>query len=409
MPVFESLRRPHFHRALSLAARSTCLVVAALPAAAVPGASRTEAPPQGERTGRPDQVLYKSRRGEVGSVNGVVVRNDLSKVVVEVAGAEPRELEWDTVERVTFGDVPAAFVEARAYVDRGDFENAAAQFRLAAGDVGARGVVQAAARLAAAEALLSQGAVDRASFSAAREEAERFLADHPQNRDVPLARMVAARAARLSGDAAGAAELYRSIYREVAGAAPTPGYRRVLGFRAGLEAAESYLAAGAAAQAREIYAEMETLLPRALAELDEGDARRAQLAAIQSEARLGEGYVLLASKSTAQAKTFFQGQLRSASPHDWSLRSGAHLGLAEALLAEGDTRRARFEFASVSAMDHVDRGRVARALVGLAECALALADAGDPRTDVKRWLDTVRERYGDTPAVLKAQELAQNL
>jgi hypothetical protein len=66
------------------------------------------------------------------------------------------------------------------------------------------------------------------------------------------------------------------------------------------------------------------------------------------------------------------------------------------------------EFAKVSALDHTDRDRVARALVGLADVTLKLADS-TANADAKKWLGTVAELYGDTPAAAQAAALLQNL
>ena len=120
-------------------------------------------------------------------------------------------------------------------------------------------------------------------------------------------------------------------------------------------------------------------------------------------ARLGEGFCLLAKGSTSQARTFFQGQLTNASKSS-SQRFGARLGLAQALFADGRFREAQIEFAQVSAIDHTDRDRVARALVGLAECSQQLSDSTG-RQQAKSWLQTVKDQYGDTPSALRAQEL----
>lgn len=364
--------------------------------------------PQGERPKRPDQVMWRNRRGQETKQAGTVTENSLAQVVIEVEGRS-RTMESGSVAEIEFGDVPPAYQDGVAYAARGDHENAAAKFRLAAGDPSARDVVKASARLEAAMALKDQGATDANAFVEAKAEYERFLADHPDNREVPRARFFLARMQRLTGDAKTAAETYRSLYKEAAGAGVTPGYSPQLCFQAGLAAAESFLVVGDTLQAREIYAEMDSLIPRALGEIAVDDAgQRAEFERLQAQARLGEGYCLLAGGSVSQAKTFFEGQLRNAGARDVALRNGARLGLAETLLAEGKLREAQIEFATVSAIDHTDPDRVARALVGLAECALKLSDA-NARTDARLWIQTVKDHYGDTPSVRKAQELSQTL
>lgn len=353
--------------------------------------------------GRPDQVLWRNARGVVNTVTGVVMENSLTQVVVET-GSSQRKLDPLAVERIDFGDVPAAYADALTYFDRGDFENAAAKFTLAAGDAAARPPVKARARLQAAETWLRRGGVDRGSIGTALRECEQFLADFPTNRDVPGARLLLGRLQRLSGDAAKAAETYAALYKEASGSAPAAGYPPLISFQAGLAAAESYLASAGEARARELYLSLDGAIGTALASLADGDPLRARYAAIQSEARLGEGFCLLAGGSASQARTFFQGQI-SGAENNAARRFGARLGLGKVLLAEGNARGAELEFAQVSAIDHTNRDRNAQALVGLAESAIQL----QARNEAKLWLDTVIQQYADTPSVLRAQELKKTL
>ena len=218
-------------------------------------------------------------------------------------------------------------------------------------------------------------------------------------------RALEGRAALLGGDHAAAAEVYRGVFKELESG--TTGYTPEISLDAGIEAAEAFLAAGQVDDARQIFSAVEVAVPNALAALDEDDPARQVLASVQAQARLGDGFCQLASGSVGAAKTFFEGQLRDADDNA-ALRFGARLGYAEALLAEGSHREARVEFAQVSALDFTDRDRVARALVGLAECAVAIDDT-NARSRAKEWVRTVQEHYGDTPAVSKAQELAKLL
>lgn len=367
-----------------------------------------EAEAQGEPRRRPDQVVWRDRNGAETQQAGLVEENGLARVVVDVGGRR-RTLESSAVQGVVFGEVPPSYRDGLAFAARGDFANAAAKFRLAAGDPSARDVVRASARIQAAGALKSLGASDERALAEASAEYEAFLASHPDNREVPSARSSLARLQRLRGEARVAAESYRALYKEAASATVTPGYSAELCFRAGLAAAESYLAAGDTHQARGIYAEMESLIPRVLADVPgEATGLRAVLDEIQAQARLGEGHCLLVGGSTSQARAFFQSQLAGAAPREAALRNGARLGLAEALLAEGQLRLAEIEFATVSAIEPADSDRVARALVGLAECALGLADA-NARSDARLWLQLVRDHHADTPALRRAEELSREL
>jgi TolA-binding protein len=350
---------------------------------------------------RPDHVLWRNARGQVNTVVGKVTENSLTEVVVDT-GSSQRKLDGTAVELVEFGDVPQAVTDARAYFERGDFENAAAKYALAAGDGSARAVVRAHARLSAAESWLKHGRGNESALESARKDCELFLSEHPTNRAAPQARLLLGRILRLSGDGPKAAETYAALFREAAAA--TPGYPPLVCFRAGLGAGEAYLLVKDAAKARETYLALESAIGTALANLPDGDPLRVEFAAVQSEARLGEGFCLMAAGSLAQAKTFFQGQASGAESNPVK-RFGAQLGLGEVLLAEGNARAAQVEFAQVSAIDHTSKDRSARALVGLAESALKL----QAKADAKAWLDAVRTQYGDTPAALKAHELAKNL
>ncbi|MEM7306524.1 MAG: hypothetical protein AAF682_07635 [Planctomycetota bacterium] len=358
---------------------------------------------------KPDQVYAKNRRtGAVSPVSGVVSENGLEEVKV-TAGERERDIDSKLVVRIVFGDVPPSYREASMYFDRGDFENASAKFQLAAGDAATREVVQAAARLRGAESLMRLGSADSGAFERAATEAATFLADFPLNREVPSARMLQARATHLSGQAAGAADLYRLIFREAENETPSTGYTWSDCMRAGLRAGDAFLAAGDGDKARETFSALDGAVLRVLGTLDEDSPERDTLLSIQAQSNLGEGWSLLAAGNASQAKTFFRAKLSNAGPESLpALRFGSHLGLAESLLAEGEVRTAQLEFALVSALDHADRDRAARALVGLARCALKTSD-GEARTDARRWLQTVTDHYGDTPAVRAAQEMLSSL
>jgi TolA-binding protein len=382
------------------AALAACPIALAL--AAAPSAQ------EATTTGKPDHVLWRNSKDQVRSFSGQVTQNGLDKVVLELPDGRTRDFETGAVEGIELGDVPLPYADGVGYGDRGDWENAAANFRLAATAPEATDVVRASARLRAVEALMNLGARDPAAFGEAKAECERFLSDHPTNREVPLARLLLGRAQRLSGETPRAAETYRELFQAAVSDPPQQGYPRRISYEAGLAAAEAFLAERDTLQAREIYSTLEAAVPRALARAGNDDNMQSFLRSVESSAKLGEGFCQLASGSAPQAKTFFQGQADAAGVGTPALRSGARFGLAEALFQEGDYRGAQLAFAQVSAIDHTDRDRVARALVGFARCALRRSDQ-DGRADAQRRLTVVQEQYGDTPAVLAAQELAKGL
>jgi TolA-binding protein len=383
------------------------LVLSALALLAA-GLSPLAAQSEEARPRRPDQVIWRNTKGADSKLTGIVTENSLTRVTVQV-GDKTRNRDAAVVQMVIFGDVPESYDEGMAYAERGEHESAAAKFRLAAGDPNSRDVVKAAARLRAAIALMNQGVKDPNAFALSRDEFQRFLDEHADNREVPTARFHLGRMQLLTGDPKQASRTYRALYKEASGDTASSGYPVEICYRAGLAAADCFLKQEDTFQAREIYAEMEALIPRSMAAIDESDVGTlAILNAIRAQARLGEGYCQLVGGNTAQAKSFFQGHLDAAETRDSALRNGARLGLAETLLAEGEYRQAQIEFAKVSAIDHTNPDRVARALVGLAECALQLTD-GSAKNDARLWLQTVQDHYGNTPAILRAQELSKNL
>jgi TolA-binding protein len=374
--------------------------------AALAGAAPAQQP---AAKGRPDQVFVAARRGgEVAPVNGIVQKNELEGVVVTVDGKDA-SYDADRVQRIVWGEVPDPFREGQAWSERKDWEHAAASFRLAAGDESARAPVKAAARLAAAEALLHWGEKEPARFAEAAEEARRFVTDFPKNRELPKARMVEARATLLSGKAAEAGALYRTIYSDCGGDKVPPGYDRLSCLEAGLQAARALLMAKDTLAAREVYASLPGKASAAAAEVPPGDPLRAHLSAIADEASLGEGFAELAAGNAKQAVLFFRPKVEGGGTQaSEALRFGATLGLAEALLAEGKAREAQFLFARISALDYTDRDRVARALVRMAEAAKALADP-DYKKQAQAWLGDVLERFGDTPWAGRARELLNEI
>ena len=357
---------------------------------------------------RPDQVFVRNERtGAVNAVAGVVQSESLDTVVVIDARGKQSDLPSGRVDRIVYGDAPPALAEGAKYFERGMFEDAAAKFRVAAGDAGARPLVQAAAQVRAAEALLAWGARDPLRFEEATAAAQAFLAAHPGHRLTARAQVIAARGLVLSGKAAEGGALYREVFAKLAGGVAAPGYDAPTCLGAGLAAARAALSTGDTLAARELFTALDgALTPLLSAPEDPGHAK---LAAIHGEAQLGEGFAELAAGNSKAALAFFQDKLAglNGSASD-AVRSAASLGLGEALLAEGQARRASVEFARVSALDHTDRDRVARAQVRLAQCAEQLKDK-DSKKNSCTWLKAVVEHFGDTPSAAEARELIQSM
>jgi tetratricopeptide (TPR) repeat protein len=308
------------------------------------------------------------------------------------------------VLRITWGDVPTSFRDGMLYLDREEFANAAGSFRQAAADGEARELVRAAARLHAAEALLALGASEPAHFSEAADEAARFLADFPDNREVPAAQMLHARALLLAGQPAEAAAAYRVVHDKLAGGEAPSGYDRAECFRAGLLAAQALLAPPApdTLGARELFSALAATLGPIVAGGDDSPEMRT-LRDVLDEATLGEGFAELAAGNAQTALTFFQNQERALAPDSSdTLRYCVLLGLGESLLADVKPREAQLALAQVSALDHSSPDRVARALLRQAEAGVLLSD---PRESIQPLLQTIDRSYGDTPWAAQARSM----
>lgn len=353
---------------------------------------------------QPDQVLSRNSKGTVVTKTGTVKSATLDAVIIEEDGKD-KTIDGEDVVQVLFGTVPQPMVEARTYWGRGDFENAAAKFKVAAGDASATSAVKARARLRAVESFVKLGATDPSAFELARAEAETFVSEFADSRDLPRVRYLLGRSQRLAGDAAAAAETWRGLATDSTGDTKKESYDVVQGFRAGLEAADALVSAGDTTAARDLFLSYDGLLPRAIADAGDDTRTALELQRFQATARLGEGFCMLANGETSQARTFFQGQSRG-NDGGPAQRFGALLGLGEVHLAEGKHREAQLAFGEVAALDHTNRDRTARALVGLAKASLELPDSTG-RADAKSRIQAVLGQYADTPAVLEARSIAK--
>ena len=102
---------------------------------------------------RPDQIyVLDTRSGSINMLPGIVQDYGLAETVIIRNGKE-RKYDTSRVERIVWGSVSGSFREGRTYFERGDFENAAAKFLVAATN-DERAPVQAAARMLAAQSYL---------------------------------------------------------------------------------------------------------------------------------------------------------------------------------------------------------------------------------------------------------------
>ena len=386
----------------------TCLAALGLVGALAPaGVSAQE---QTAQASVPDQVFVLRRSSnEVVSFSGVLTRNDMSGVELQ-EGSKTSEWDASDVRRVVLGDLPPSYRDGQTLFARGDWENAAARFKIAATDAAARPIVQASARLLAGQSLLRWGALDPVHFGEARSEFDTFLAEHPENREVPLAQRLRARAAWLSGDPAAAGAGYREVFEKLSGTSAAPGYDALECVAAGVQAGRALLAAEDTLAAREVFTQVDSAASALISELEAAPnpAQAGALATLQNlrgVARVGQdGFAELVGGNLQSAKNYFADKVQNVGPTTPPAeRFAALLGLARAELAEGKLRDAEFRFAQVAALDYTDRDRVAEALVGQAECAQKIGGP-DAAAESKALLALVLEQYGETPAALLARE-----
>lgn len=350
--------------------------------------------------GRPDQIFRKNpRNGRVTIVAGQIIENTLDAVKLQVGNKE-ENVPAVQVLRIEWGETPTSYKDGLIHMDRGDYENALAQFRIAATDAATRPVVQADARLRAVHALIAWGGTNAERFAEAVEEADRFLNDYADDRALPDATKTKARALHLAGKPAEAGAIYEALYQQ--GVAEAKGYDAVLCLDAALAGAEAYLAASDTLKARELFKAAETGFSDLHgASADATLAERTYLLNQRGAASAGEGFCLLVGKDTSGAKSFFEGALRQNDAPSAEIHS-ARLGLAQIHLAAGESKEAMLLFAQVSALDSTSRDRVAAALLGLAASSQA-SGASNGLKVARTSLTRIQEGYGDTPSAAEAK------
>ncbi len=355
--------------------------------------------------GRPDQVFYDGGRQD----SGVVTENGLSNVLLDRSGKEKRIASANVV-RIIWGQVSNAYREGGTYFERGDYENAAAKFGLAASD-DARNVIRAVARMKTGESLLMLGAGDASQYEAALEQFATYVKDYPNSRDLPNVYALQARTTLLrgkEGDSATAGAIYRKIFESGTGATPADGYNRLFSMKAGLGAIRALTSAGDTLGAREISGILTGEITHMRTTLEADSSDIAVLDGLASEAQLSEGFVLLAGDQASKAETFFMTQLAGSQGKASALRYGSMFGLGLAQVAQNKHREASVNFATVAATDFTDRDRSALALLHLAETMIKLGDNG-ATADARVRLRTVAEAFGDTPSAAAARKLLEEL
>jgi outer membrane protein assembly factor BamD (BamD/ComL family) len=313
-------------------------------------------------------------------INDVVVKKDGSRVRgVEITefllsgvrgkrGADAFEVPGHTVVAVEWSDPPEAFVTGRAALDRGDFRTATQLF----GDVQTpRALVKVDAEFFKIKAAIAGIGNDKAAAATAAAHAKKWLADNQNHWRTPEAMLLAGRAERLAGTGGAAT----ASLRELDERATREAFGAIWNARAKSELALTLVADGKAGEARTAF---QSAAAAADSALQTPSADDAELRALKTMARVGEGETFLADKDFAKAESFFRSLISS---NQAELVAAGHAGVGEAvfLAAAGannpeDLRRAQIAFATAAVLDVQSGEASAKANYYLGRCVLQLQD-----------------------------------
>ncbi len=370
--------------------------------AALAALAMLAAPVQAAPQSKPEQVFrVNPRTNKASTVTGTVTEDGLDNV--KVTRRDGREISIKSAEviQIAWGSGSSAFSDGGTYAGRGAWEEAVQSFQEAAGDSEVRDPLRAEARLRAATSLMALAATDMTRFGDVASECDRFMTDFPSARQVPEVLALKARAQWLNGDAAAARDGYRALHETGKGGAE--GYSPLVTADAAMQAAYAAISAGDNIGARELF----DLAAAAFGAVESENAAVVASAAAGAEvASMGEAITKAASGDAKSVRRTFESAAKSSETS--AGMAAAHLGLGYAWLAEGDFRKAQFEFAWVAGLDHTSADRRAEALVGLAEAGLAAGEPGDANA-AKTALRSVASQYGATPSARKAAQLLESL
>lgn len=311
-------------------------------------------------------------------INDVILKKDGSRVRgVEITeflltgvrgkrGADPFEIPAHQIVAVEWSGAPDSFLTGRSAMDRGDFRTAAQMF----GDVTSdRPLIKVDAEFFKVKAAVGAIGNDKAAAATAAGHAKKWLADNANHWRTPEAMLLAGRAERLAGTGGVAA----TTLRELDDRATREAFGAIWSARAKSELALTLLGDGKASEARTTFQSASAAADSALTTPSPDDA---ELKALKTMARVGEGETYLADKDFAKAESFFRSLISSNQPE---LVAAGHAGEGEAVFLAAaaankpdDIRRAQMSFAQASVKDVQSGEASAKANYYLGRCLLAL-------------------------------------
>ncbi len=322
-------------------------------------------------------------------------------------GETPVEVPGHQILDVVWGELPDAFVAARAALERADYVNAVQLFGEAA-TAAKRDLIKHDAEFFQIKAAVAGIGTDQNAARNAAERAKSWVSSNANHWRIPEAQLLAGRAQRL----AGATDEAATTLKELDDRASREGFGVVWSARAKFELAQALLDGGKSSDARTTFQSASTAADTALSQPSGDDA---ELRTIKLLAKVGEGETYIGDKDYAKAESFFASLKRSDAAE---LAAAGHAGEGEAILlnalANGrsdELRRAQIALANAAVLDAGTGQVAAKANYYLGLCVMALGQdrEGDTFKDrAKAYFQLVTSSYPATRwAGLARAELAK--
>jgi TolA-binding protein len=301
-------------------------------------------------------------------VRGLEITEFLLSGVRAKRGGDQVEVPAHQVLTIEWSNLPDAYLFGRTAMEKGDFRNAVQMFGEAL-SVADRPLVKVDAEFFLIKAAVAAIGADKNAAATAAERAKGWLTANPNHWRTPEAMLLAGRAERLAGTGGAAA----ATLRELDDRATREGFGAIWSARAKSELALTLLADGKAAEARSAFQAAGSAADTALGTPSPDDA---ELRALKTQARVGEGETYLGERDFARAETFFRSLTTGGQPE---LVAAGHAGEGEAIFLAAvandradEYRRAQLALAKASVLDVTSGEASAKANYYLGRCVLAL-------------------------------------
>ncbi|MHC4942931.1 MAG: tetratricopeptide repeat protein [Planctomycetota bacterium] len=312
-------------------------------------------------------IIKRSDTGKKMTVDKVI--GETYKEIRYKLRSSEKTITTDKVEEIIYYDVPTAFKNGLAFVEKGEYENALNSFQLAMEARGVRDWIQVYSLFEKAKAYQQWGLSDNSKFKNAVETFNELLDQAPETRFYAEVLFGLAMSYSLSGDLANAVKAFDQLAQEA--------YEKKLGViweaRAKYEKALAQMNGGKYDDAERDLRSAMTFATEQAKTVKDDPGLQATLNRIAGLARLNQGTVLIKKKKNSDARRFFEEILNNTSSSR-DAQAGAMCGLGECLLSEKKLKEAQEQFATAKVLyfDLAEEG--ARATYFLGELCLELKD-----------------------------------